>query len=267
MADPLDRSALIMMDIVVYHKDQPINCKLCGELDHEVQECPTRNPRGPRCFACGEYGHVRRRCPLTAYNEDKTGQQRGYIQDREWHPADNSIQEVPEDTSESSDTSQPAEQVAEDTSQPTEQVAEDTSDTSQPTEQVAEDTSDTSQPTEQAGGDNDIKADSSGGKEATGTPEPEQQTDDQSETEGKHSLPPPRQERQANPPAGGTPTHTRMVTKDKKGGPKKLGVVQQNKLVSQYFTPNKPSSSKRKDVTPPLRAQTKGPRRSDSAKT
>ncbi len=63
MADPLDKISLVMMDIVVYHKDQPINCKFCGDLEHEAQDCPTNRPKGPRCFACGLWGHVRRRCP------------------------------------------------------------------------------------------------------------------------------------------------------------------------------------------------------------
>lgn len=72
MADPEDSKKLVTTKVVIYYDGQPINCRICQDLAHQVEDCPKNTyGTGPNCYKCGQLGHIKKDCPLTAAAADK----------------------------------------------------------------------------------------------------------------------------------------------------------------------------------------------------
>ena len=66
----LPNPELMEINVVIYHSDQPINCKHCHNLMHTFPDCPKRKltakteERERRCYRCSHTGHVAVNCPM-----------------------------------------------------------------------------------------------------------------------------------------------------------------------------------------------------------
>ena len=66
----LPNPELMEINVVIYHSDQPINCKHRHNLMHTFPDCPKgklaakTEERERRCYHCSHTGHVAVNCPM-----------------------------------------------------------------------------------------------------------------------------------------------------------------------------------------------------------